>query len=68
MPLCLSADLPMYLILLYKLVKTISLYKHEEHMLFISMCMEKCETIDPKTVAATTNRFIERYCDYNNLM
>ena len=37
-------------------------------MTFISMCMEKCETIDPKTVAATTNRFIERYCDYNNLM
>ena len=58
---CFPKDVPLYLILSHRFHVTHSLYDCDELKGFITGCIERLETMEPKKVASCISTFLEKY-------
>ena len=60
LPKCFSDDLPVYMLLVHKVIQLNGYHKCEKQRVFVSTCMEKFEAMETKQVATVINSFVER--------
>ena len=57
---CFMTDIPLYLLLAYRLHIMYSVYDCDELRGFITSCIDRIEKLNPKKVAVTISTFLER--------
>ena len=60
LPKCFSNDLPMYILLSSKLMKSTSFVRCEQHKAFVSKCIGELEGMEPDRVAGMINNFVKQ--------